>query len=215
MKSVVSLAAFVLCAYAGSANAMLILDSSAAHASPIADNPYAGRAGPTVFSSVPGPYSAFGVATGVASFDDYVSTQGAAFNLAQFQFVGGVAQAGGGITVAFFDTASNPVNSFHTTLPSAGDFIWTITLGAQADGGDSTFSINPAGFVQITIDAANTGRWFFTSTLPATGSDDVTIGTGSTLNPQRNNAYGLIMVPAPAGTALLGLGLFAASRRRR
>jgi hypothetical protein len=213
MKTVVSLA--VLALSAGMASATIMLPSSAATATPIDVGQYQGRAGTNVYTGQAGPYSAFAVATGVASFDDYVSTQAAPFNLAQFVFVGGVAQAGGGMTVAFFDTAANPVSNFHITLPQAGDFIWTITLGTPPDGLDSTFVAPQAGFVQITVDAANTGRWFFTSTAPTVGTNDVTVGSGSQLTPQRNNAFSLVEVPAPGSLALLGLGGLVARRRRR
>ncbi len=197
------------------ASATIMLPSSAATGVPIDMGQYQGRAGPSVFSAIPGPYSAFAAATGVASFDDYVSTEAAPFTLAQFQFVGGVTAVGGGMTVAFFDTAANPAGNFHITLPQAGNFIWTITLGSPPDGADSTFVAPQAGFVQITVDAANTGQWFFTSTAPTIGTDDITVGTGAQLNPQRNNAFGLIKVPAPSSLALLGLGGLIARRRRR
>lgn len=168
----------------------------------------------TVYSGVPGPYSAFGRAAGNAGFDDYTSTAGSNFNMAKFVFVGGVANAGESMRFEFYDAAAVLVNSATLALPSGGDFIWTITFGTLPDGSDSTFGVANAGFVQI-VTTVGTGRWFFTSTAPTVGANNVAVGTGAGLNPQRNNAFEIVMAPTPGSLALLGLGGLAAARRRR
>lgn len=215
MKIVVSLS--VVAALAGAASGHIIVPSSNAVASPIevSGSDLGARAPTAVYSSIAGPYSAFAAATGAAGFDDYTSiAPGATMMLANFKFVGGVVMSGGSITVNFYDSTSTLANSFSTSLPTGGDFIWTITLGS-GDGSDSTFAVPTAGFAEMVVDAAATGRWFFTTTAPTIGSSDVTTGTGSTLNPQRNSAFELNMVPAPGSLAALGaLGLLAARRRR-
>lgn len=204
-----------LAGFAGTASATLTLPSSAARAEPMVDTPFQNRVTAAVYSGIPGPYSAFAAATGPVGFDDYASTVAGPFNLAQFKFVGGVTTVGGQLTVQFFDSAQTQVNSFNITLPQAGNFIWTITLGAAPDGSDSTFGVNGAGFVQISAATATTGQWFFTTTAPTIGTNDVAVGGGAQLSPPRNNAFELVNVPAPGSLALVGLGGLVALRRRR
>jgi hypothetical protein len=169
----------------------------------------------TVYEGIPGPYSAFAAATGPAGIDDYASIESGPFRLAQFKFVGGVTSVGGPMTVEFLNSSSTVVNGFTAALPSAGDFIWNITLGAAPDGSDSTFVVPRDGFIRLTVGANTTGRWFLTTTPPTIGSNNFTVGTGSGLSPQRNNTFALVAVPSPGAGALLGLGGLFALRRRR
>lgn len=196
-----------------------VADVSGYHGSlSLRSDPIGGYAGRTtsVYDSIPGPYSAFGRAAGQAGIDDYgTAVTDPTMLLAQFKFVGGVNTAGQGLRVNFYDSTNTLSNFFTATLPSGGDFIWTITLGLQPDGSDSTFAVPNNGSVEIVINADSTGRWFLTSTAPSVGTNDITVGTGGGLNPQLYNAFGLVAVPAPASLALLGVGGLLASRRRR
>lgn len=174
----------------------------------------------TVYSSLTGGYAAFAAATGPIGFDDY-QTSNLADNvttLAQFKFVGGVSTVGGILTMQFFDN-SGPTptlfSSFNVALPQAGNFIWTITLGALPDGSDSTFVIPTNGVTQMIADSATTGRFYLTSaaTPAAVGFNSPTFGSGAALD--RNQAFELVSVPTPSALALLGLGGLVATRRRR
>jgi len=162
-----------------------------------------------VYSGIPGTYSAFAAATGPIGFDGYTSTVGGpTFLLESLRFVGGVSTVGGVITFEFFDSASNFVSSTSASFLTAGNFIWTLTLGTP-------ITVPSAGILQLRAAATTTGRWFFTDTAPSVGVNAVAFGSGSGLAPQRNNAFELTAVPAPAGLALAGLaGLFAGRRRR-
>ncbi len=161
-----------------------------------------------LYSSIPGPYSAFAVGS-FASNDDYTTTTGGAgqFECDQLRFVGGVAQVGGVLDFFFLDsTGTNVISSFGVALPSAGDFIWTITgVASMADH---------TGRLQIQTRGATTGRWFMTTTAPGAGSNSLATGHGSTLSPQRIAAFE-VNTPTPGSLALLGLGGLAAARRRR
>ncbi|HYE60622.1 MAG TPA: hypothetical protein VD997_01380 [Phycisphaerales bacterium] len=176
---------------------------------------YDARVAP-VYSGIPGPYSAFAAATGAAGFDDYTSTvTGGAFTIASLRFVGGVAQANGTMRINFYNPDATLATFANITLPSAGDFIWTITFGTLPDGSDSAFVVPSAGFMEMVVGAGFTGRWFFTTTAPTVGSNNIAVGTGSTLNPQRRSAFELNAVPSPASLALLGVGGLMVTRRRR
>lgn len=160
------------------------------------------------YSGLTGPYSAFGRNAGVHGFDDYETIVGSpTFNLAEFKFVGGVGAVGDVVRFDFFDQNQAFVNAFSVGLGSAGDFIWTITLGAN-------FTVASKGFVQMTT-TTGTGRWFFTTTGPTVGTNNVGVGTGAGLNPQRNFAYEMTAVPEPGTMLALGGGALALLARRR
>lgn len=215
MKSFASCAALVFVCGSALADVHGYSGSMSLRADPIDAGGYSQRTG-SVYDSVPGPYSAFGRAAGQAAFDDYgTSVTDPTMLLAQFKFVGGVNTAGQGLRVNFYDSTATLSNFFTTTLSSGGDFVWTITLGAQPDGSDSTFAVPNNGFVEVVVNSDATGRWFFTSTAPGVGTNDITAGTGGQLTTQMYNAFGLIAVPSPASLALLGAGGLLASRRRR
>ncbi len=173
----------------------------------------------TVYSSLTGGYASFPAATGPLGFDDYSTTNASdnVMTLAQFKFVGGVSTVGGTLTMQFFDpnNGNSLFNAFNVSLPQAGNFIWTITLGALPDGSDSTFVVPTNGIVQIVAAPTTTGQFFFTGAgLPAAvGSNNPAFGSGAALN--RNQAFELVAVPAPGALAIVGLGGLVAARRRR
>jgi MYXO-CTERM domain-containing protein len=214
MKALMTLATLALVAGTASAQISVQVPTSQISAAPM--DGYTERATPAVvYSSLPGPYSAFAAATGPAGFDDYTTTQPAeAMRVASLKFVGGVTTVGGGMTFNFYDSGATLYSTASLALPSAGDFIWTITFG-PGNGSTSTFAVPTNGFMEIIVAAGTTGRWFFTPTAPTVGGNNIAVGTGGTLAPQRYSAFELSAVPAPGALALLGLGGLVATRRRR
>lgn len=169
-----------------------------------------------VFQSLSGSYAAFAAASGTVGFDDYVTTEsGPTFLLSKLVFVGGVATAGDSLTFNFYDTANVLAGSSTVTLPTAGNFIWTITFGALPSGDDSVFAVPSAGTMEIVATAPVLGRWFLNSAgyIPTVGSENIAVGAGSGIG--RNQAFQLNAVPTPGAAALLGLGGLVATRRRR
>jgi len=149
-------------------------------------------------------YVAFPAAAGALGFDDYVSTSASAFDLTSFRFVGGNVNAGTTMNVEFYNAAGDTlVNAFSVALPSAGAFIWDITLG----GG---FIVDGSGVVQLVSDDLSGGQWYLGDAGPTVGSEDVLFG-GS--DPYSHNFE--LNTPAPGSVALLGLGGLVATRRRR
>lgn len=211
MKALASVV--VLAMVAGSAQAITVTSREIGSAAG-----YQARAVTQIYNGqAPGAngYSAFAAANGAIGFDDYTSTaSGATTNLASLVFVGGVTNAGETISFQFFNQDGTLANdSGPLALPQGGNFIWTITFGAQPDGSDSTFQIPTAGILQLTV-GTGTGRWFLTSAAPTIGSNVTGFGAGST-TPLPYQAFSLTAVPAPASLALLGLGGLVAGRRRR
>jgi hypothetical protein len=212
MKNVMTAAVLVVGAMATAAGAQTATFTEIGQ---MAQGGYSNRLA-TSYTGIPGPYSAFTAATGNAGFDDYgTSITDSSFALASMRFVGGVTSIGGTMQFRFYDSTATLFSSASVNLPSAGDFIWTITFGTLPDGSDSTFQVPNNGFLELVVGANTTGRWFMTTTGPTVGTNNIAVGTGSTLNPQRYNAFELIAVPAPASLALLGLGGLVATRRRR
>lgn len=168
-----------------------------------------------VYTGISGPYSAFGSAPGLAGIDDYDSIDPyPTMILGSLRFVGGVATAGDVMLFEFLDTNAVVQNNFSIALPVGGaNSIWTITLGGNG-GKDSTFVIPSDGAMRITT-TSGAGRWWFTTTAPTIGANDMSVLGGSTLNPIRNHAFDLNAVPTPGALALLGLGGLCAARRRR
>jgi len=197
MKTVSVLA---LLAFAGVAQANIEL-----RADPLDSQPgYIDRA--VVYSGIPGPYSAFAAANGVLGFDDYASTMvDPVEGLTELRFVGGVTNVGETIRFEFYTSGGSFRNSFDVAFPSAGAFIWTITLG-------STIDIPRNGILQLVATGNSTGRWFLTPTAPTVGTNDLAFGGLP--------AAGLMQAfelttPTPGALALLGLGGLVAGRRRR
>ncbi|MFA6045849.1 MAG: PEP-CTERM sorting domain-containing protein [Phycisphaerales bacterium] len=212
MKALASV--LVVACIAGSAQAITVssreIGSSAG---------YQARVNP-VYTGQAGPYSAFAAATGAIGFDDYGATTGDSSTvLASLVFVGGVSVAGDTIDLQFYTPSGNLFNSTALALPQAGNFIWTITFGAQPDGSDSTFVVPTNGILQLVASStsgttAGTGRWFLTGTAPVLGTNNAAFGAGSA-TPVPYQAFSLNAVPTPASLALMGLGGLVIGRRRR
>jgi len=168
----------------------------------------------SVFSAMSGPYAAFPAATGSLGFDDYQSTyaDGDSFALQSMRFVGGVTTVGGIMTFDFFDADDNLVSTTSLGLPSAGNFIWTITFESAPGLKDSDFFVPASGYLQLSADALTTGQWFLSTSLPTVGTESREPGEGS-LTAQSHRFE--LNVPTPGALALLGMGGIAALRRRR
>ncbi len=174
------------------------------------------RGSSTLYSNQDGPYSAFDPAPAADNplgFADYYSIATQNIDVSEFIFVGGVDTAGAVLFFDFFDGDGTNLDGFGVALPSAGDFIWTITI-------ISGLEIAANGFVQMTIDdgsfgPAGAGRWFLTENAASVGDE------GSPDFPPGFNGFNFAFtingaeVPAPAGLAVVGLGGLAAARRRR
>lgn len=168
----------------------------------------------TVFSAMDGPYAAFPAASGNAGYDDYQSTytDSPYMLLNTFRFVGGVTSVGGGVTFNFYNADATLHDAFSVNLPSAGDFIWTISLESVAGAKDSDFGIPAAGYLEMIVDANTTGRWFLSTTLPTIGTESRNPNQGSV---ESHSHRFELNIPAPGASVLLGLGGLAAFRRRR
>ncbi len=207
-----TLSALVLCAFAGSASAVTLTWA------PI-DGELAPAVAPsTYYTGIPGPYSAFAAASGLVGFDDYQSTaSGPLMGLSTLRFVGGVTTAGQQARFNFYNGDGTPIaQTAFLAFPQGGDFIWNINFGTAAlNNEDTQFFVPTSGFMEMQVAAGSTGRWFFTTTAPTVGTNNVAVGTGGTLNPPRRNAFELNAIPTPGAAALLGFGGLAAFRRRR
>lgn len=195
---------FVSCAAVAMLAGTAMAQSYTLHAEPIPQGTYVDRGPGVIYSAMAGPFQAFPAAAGNLGFDDYDSIlPGGQDNLTALRFVGGVTQVGGIIDFNFLDVASAPVSSFAVQFPQAGNFIWTITLGAPV-------VIHDQGFLQLSTRAGVTGQWFLSTTAPSIGTESRALGDTTT----HGHNFELT-VPAPGSLALLGLGGLIAGRRRR
>lgn len=170
-----------------------------------------------VFNSVPGPYVAFPAATGQLGIEDYQAdltftpfgnnTQ-TDFIVQSMQFVGGVTVAGGTVQLRFLQSdATTQVAAFNVTLPSAGNFIWTITLPPTV--------IPRVGVLEINALSGALGQWFISDSLPARGTSP---GNPDALPPAAGgprvyafNLDGIANIPEPTSIGILGLVVVAAA----
>ena len=152
-------------------------------------------------------FVAFPAGNGVLGADDYVSTASGSATLESLRFVGGSEQVGGVLAFDFFNAAGDTfIDGFTVALPSAGNFIWTITLGGVV-------TVDAAGILQISTDATSTGQWFLADAGPTVGSEDVNaFGGGDGVN---SHNFELNVIPTPGALSLLGMGGLLAARRRR
>jgi len=175
-------------------------------------------------------YVAFGLTTGQIALEDYVmdtsSFSPGTLDMDIMRFVGGVDTANTILDFNFYGTAdgTGPVaSSFAVQLGSAGDFIWTVTLGTP-------LAIPTSGSMEVIFDdtrpenAAGGGR-IFISQEPALakgsspGNPFGIPGSGPNGEP-RDFAFELqtTSIPEPATAALIGLfgfGLILSRQRRR
>lgn len=189
-------------------------------ATPIGAPDIAGVFG-TAYSNMdagPNGYVAFPVGGGAIGFDDYDSiATGGTIDVSSYRFVGGVDVAGGVAFFEFYDTNSAFVDSFGVAFPSAGNFIWTITINSYPGG----VVVPEAGIHQIVTDntgsfgPAAQGQWFLGDAGPTVGTQSSAFGSDSSGQFAHNFEINGDYVPAPASLALLGLGGLAATRRRR
>lgn len=172
-----------------------------------------------LYTGIPGPYSTFASAPGVLGIDDYTADPALMageprIRLNSLQFVGGVTAPGGILDFFFLGPVGDDTvyGAFGVTLPSGGDFIWTIS-GLSAQTGRPLAS----GRMQIQTRTGTSGRWWFTTTAPTIGTNDIAVGTGGTVSPQRYNAFAINgqPVPEPGTMIAVGAGLAALAARRR
>jgi len=164
-----------------------------------------------IYSNIPGPYSAFGASSGSLGVDDYVSTStDAGDTLASYRFVGGPASdSSGGFGVMFFDffdAGGTFVDGFGVGFGQFGNFIYTITITDP-----TSISIPNAGFHEVSTSSDTTAQWFLNNIGASVGS--TVLGHDSSAD--FDGTFEMDVIPAPASIALLGLGAFAATRRRR
>lgn len=151
--------------------------------------------------------------TEVAGVADYFSAATSNISMEQFKFVGGVDVVGGVMFFDFFDVTGAYVDGFGVQLSSAGNFIWTITLGTP-------MNIASGGYVQASVDDEDlAGVGSFAASQWFLGNNGATIGDAGApeASPDFNYNFEIIgvAVPTPGSLALLGLGGLATVRRRR
>lgn len=164
-----------------------------------------------LYDNIAGPYAAFAPsATNPIGVGDYNSIATNDILVDNFVFVGGVDVVGGVVFFDFFDAGGTFLDGFGVALPSAGNFIWTIS--------PTDLTVAADGIVSMAVDDGTNGpvanaQWFLTENVAAVGDAGVEDVTGTLFN----FAFGIngTVVPAPGAFALLGLGGLVATRRRR
>jgi len=146
-----------------------------------------------------GGYAAYGAATGVIGWDDYISVATGSLDLTVVKFIGGVVNANEILWFDYFDYAgANWINGFGVQLPQGGNFIWTITLG-------SPVTVDPTGILQITADTASgsMGQWYLSDALATVGTQDPNFGYAP---PPYSAKFELRALPTVSGPYCFGDG---------
>lgn len=171
-------------------------------------------------------------ASGVLGAEDYGTTYGdgvnggpptgSSFELCEYDFVGGVTATSGVMFFDFFTNSFSYAGGFGVQFPSAGNFIWTITISNPAanvlpgEGYHQVFANDDPNVAPIT-----SGQWFVSDkgANPDYGTNDLSWDSGSydygsgTVSLGYN--FALRETPAPGAAAVMGLAGLAGLRRRR
>jgi hypothetical protein len=191
------------------------------------------RQGTAIYNTLVGGYVASPPSSGTLGVDDYgttLSPSGApngapttafdTFHLCAYRFAGGVTAAGGVLFMDFFFNDFSFADSFGVQLNTAGNFIWTITIGNPG-----ALNVPTEGFhllsanTNTNIGPLTTGTWFLNSSVTAGHNDGAwdngsfDYGTPTGVQPLY---YGFeLQVPTPGAMALFGVAGLAGIRRRR
>jgi hypothetical protein len=171
-------------------------------------------------SNTPPTFSVSGpVSGGPASADDYDTTKnpGLYNDMFSFRFIGGSNIPNGVVFFTFFNTAfTSRIDSFGVRLPSAGNYIWTITITTPAN-----LTFPDQGIVAMWGDTGFFGpptqaTWFVEHELPTIGTTSpafpgYTDGSGAFLH----HDFEINAIPEPATLAMLGLGVLTLISRKR
>ena len=171
--------------------------------------PYKNLAG-TSFSAVSGT-------GGAVAIDDYNLAIGASasWELNQFRFIGGVANAGEVLFFTFFTPGFAFNDSFGVQFPQGGNFQWTITISTP-----SAHLVHNGDFVRMWADdgsvlTLSTGTWFMSTDAPTAGTTGNTYPGFQTTGGADLNAKFQLIVPEPATLAMFGMGVLTLVVRRR
>ncbi len=161
-------------------------------------------------------YSVSAAGGGVSVDDFYVGwvNDYSTWQLREFKFVGGVAQANTVLFFTFLTPNFAPLESFGVRLPNGGNYIWTVDIPppwAQR--------YERRGLLMMWADTGlfgppATGTWFMDTETPRRGTTGPTLpgftnGSGVPLN------HKFAFIPEPTSITLLAAGLLVVITQRR